>query len=106
VVEVLLLTYLLGLTVLIPNCLRLGGDISFQREKDAKMFEVGPYAERLMGLKSESAKRERLAERGPQGSLRLMKSYWGVKLQETSLAKLRSDSSKDTTVQWRTSRVL
>jgi hypothetical protein len=35
-----------------------------------------------------------------------MKSYWGVKLQETRLAKLRSDSSKDTTVQWRTSRVL
>ena len=29
-----------------------GGDISFQREKDAKMFEVGPYAERLMELNS------------------------------------------------------
>jgi hypothetical protein len=45
-------------------------------------------------------------ERGPQGSLRLMKSYWGVKLQETRLAKLRSDSSKDTTDPWRTSKVL
>ena len=43
-----------------------GGDISFQREKDAKMFEVGPYAERLMGLNSESAKRERLAAISPE----------------------------------------
>jgi hypothetical protein len=47
-----------------------GGDISFQREKDAKMFEVGPYAERLMGLKSESAKRERLAAISPESKER------------------------------------
>jgi hypothetical protein len=47
-----------------------GGDISFQREKDAKMFEVGPYAERLMGLNSESAKRERLAAISPESKER------------------------------------
>jgi hypothetical protein len=28
-----------------------GGDIAFQREKDAKMFEVGPYAERVDGIR-------------------------------------------------------
>ena len=34
------------------------------------MFEVGPYAERLMGLKSESAKRERLAAISPESKER------------------------------------
>jgi hypothetical protein len=33
-----------------------GGDISFQREKDAKMFEVGPYAERIEGARKQAAK--------------------------------------------------
>jgi hypothetical protein len=47
-----------------------GSDLSFQREKDAKMFEVGPYAERLMGLKSEAAGRERRGAISPEAKER------------------------------------
>lgn len=47
-----------------------GGDISFQREKDAKMFEVGPFAERFMGLGSEASKRERMAAISPESKER------------------------------------
>jgi hypothetical protein len=47
-----------------------GADLSFNREKAAKQFEVGPYAERLMGLNSESAKRERLAAISPESKER------------------------------------
>ena len=43
-----------------------GGDIAFQREKDAKMFEVGPYAERVMGLERQSAKDARIAAISPE----------------------------------------
>jgi hypothetical protein len=43
-----------------------GGDISFEREKAAKKFMTGPYAERLMGLGSEQSKRDRLAAISPE----------------------------------------
>jgi hypothetical protein len=43
-----------------------GGDISFGREKAAKEFLVGPYANRLIGLNSEEAKRARLAAISPE----------------------------------------
>lgn len=43
-----------------------GADISFGREKAAKEFLVGPYAERLMGLGSEESKRSRLAAISPE----------------------------------------
>jgi hypothetical protein len=43
-----------------------GGDISFGREKAAKEFEVGPYAERLLGLGSEAAARARLGAISPE----------------------------------------
>ena len=43
-----------------------GGDIAFQREKDAKMFEVGPYAERVRGLERQSAKDARMAAISPE----------------------------------------
>jgi hypothetical protein len=47
-----------------------GADISFGREKAAKEFLVGPYAERLMGLGSEESKRERLAAISPEAKER------------------------------------
>ena len=47
-----------------------GGDISFQREKDAKMFEVGPYAERFRGLERQAAKDARLAAISPESKER------------------------------------
>ena len=47
-----------------------GADISFGREKAAKEFLVGPYAERLMGLGSEESKRERLAAISPESKER------------------------------------
>jgi hypothetical protein len=47
-----------------------GGDISFQREKDAKMFEVGPYAERIRGLERQAAKDARLAAISPESKER------------------------------------
>lgn len=47
-----------------------GADISFGREKEAKKFMVGPYAERLMGLGSEESKRERLAAISPESKER------------------------------------
>lgn len=43
-----------------------GGDIAFGREKAAKQFLTGPYAERLMGLGSEESKRERMAAISPE----------------------------------------
>ena len=43
-----------------------GADLSFSREKAAKQFGVGPYAERLMGLGSEESKRERMAAISPE----------------------------------------
>jgi hypothetical protein len=43
-----------------------GADISFGREKAAKEFEVGPYAERLLGLGSEAAARARLGAISPE----------------------------------------
>jgi hypothetical protein len=39
-----------------------GGDISFQREKDAKMFEVGPYAERIRGIERRSRQRTHVSQ--------------------------------------------
>ena len=47
-----------------------GGDISFTREKAAKEFSVGPYAERLMGLTREASKGERLAAISPESKER------------------------------------
>jgi hypothetical protein len=43
-----------------------GGDIAFGREKAGKEFLVGPYANRLIGLNSEEAKRARLAAISPE----------------------------------------
>ena len=47
-----------------------GADLSFSREKAAKEFGVGPYAERLMGLGSEESKRERMAAISPEAKER------------------------------------
>ena len=47
-----------------------GGDIAFEREKAGKKFLTGPYAERLMGLGSEEAKRARLAAISPESKER------------------------------------
>jgi hypothetical protein len=47
-----------------------GGDIAFGREKAGKEFLTGPYAERLMGLASEEAKRARLAAISPESKER------------------------------------
>jgi len=47
-----------------------GGDIAFGREKAGKEFLTGPYAERLMGLGSEEAKRERMAAISPEAKER------------------------------------
>jgi hypothetical protein len=47
-----------------------GGDISFNREKAAREFLVGPIAERQMGLASEQSKRERLAAISPESKER------------------------------------
>jgi hypothetical protein len=47
-----------------------GGDIAFGREKAGKEFLTGPYAERLMGLGSEEAKRARLAAISPESKER------------------------------------
>jgi hypothetical protein len=47
-----------------------GADISFGREKAAKEFMAGPYAERLMGLGSEESKRNRLAAISPEAKER------------------------------------
>lgn len=44
----------------------LGGDIAFQREKAAKEWLQGPYAERQLGLQSEASKRERMARISPE----------------------------------------
>jgi len=43
-----------------------GGDIAFSREKAAKQFLQGPYAERQLGLQSEASKRERMARISPE----------------------------------------
>ena len=43
-----------------------GADISFGREKAAKEFGVGPYAERLMGLGSEERERMNQAAISPE----------------------------------------
>jgi hypothetical protein len=43
-----------------------GADISFGREKAAKEFLVGPYAERVMGLERQSAKDARIAAISPE----------------------------------------
>jgi len=47
-----------------------GGDIAFGREKAGKEFLVGPYAERVMGINSEEAKRARLAAISPEAKER------------------------------------
>ena len=47
-----------------------GGDIAFGREKAGKEFLVGPYANRLIGLNSEEAKRARLAAISPESKER------------------------------------
>lgn len=47
-----------------------GADISFGREKAAKEFMVGPYAERLMGLTSQASARERQAAISPEAKER------------------------------------
>ncbi len=43
-----------------------GGDIAFGREKTAKSWLQGPFAERQLGLGSEASKRERLARISPE----------------------------------------
>ena len=43
-----------------------GGDIAFGREKAAKTWLQGPFAERQLGLGSEASKRERLARISPE----------------------------------------
>lgn len=43
-----------------------GGDIAFGREKAAKQWLQGPFAERQLGLGSEESKRERLARISPE----------------------------------------
>jgi hypothetical protein len=43
-----------------------GGDLAFSREKAAKQFLQGPYAERQLGLQSEASKRERMARISPE----------------------------------------
>jgi hypothetical protein len=43
-----------------------GGDIAFGREKAAKSWMQGPFAERQLGLGSEASKRERLARISPE----------------------------------------
>jgi len=43
-----------------------GGDIAFGREKEAKKWMQGPFAERQLGLGSEASKRERLARISPE----------------------------------------
>lgn len=43
-----------------------GGDIAFEREKEAKKWMQGPFAERQLGLGSEASKRERLARISPE----------------------------------------
>lgn len=43
-----------------------GGDIAFGREKEAKQWLSGPFAERQLGLGSEASKRERLARISPE----------------------------------------
>lgn len=43
-----------------------GGDLAFSREKAAKQFFQGPYAERQLGLQSEASKRERMARISPE----------------------------------------
>ena len=43
-----------------------GGDIAFGREKAAKSWLQGPFAERQLGLGSEASKRERLARISPE----------------------------------------
>ena len=43
-----------------------GGDIAFGREKAAKKWLQGSFAERQLGLGSEAAKRERLARISPE----------------------------------------
>ena len=47
-----------------------GGDIAFGREKAGKEFLTGPYAERMLGLGSEEAKRARLAAISPESKER------------------------------------
>jgi len=47
-----------------------GGDIAFGREKAGKEFLTGPYANRLIGLNSEEAKRARLAAISPEAKER------------------------------------
>lgn len=47
-----------------------GGDIAFGREKAAKEWLAGPYAERLQGLTTEAARRERLGAISPEAKER------------------------------------
>ena len=47
-----------------------GADLSFGREKAAKEFLVGPYAERLLGLESQASARERQAAISPESKER------------------------------------
>jgi hypothetical protein len=63
-----------------------GADISFGREKAAKEFLVGPYAERLMGLGSEESKRARLAAISPESK--------ALRQEENRLAIQRSIAEK------------
>jgi hypothetical protein len=43
-----------------------GGDIAFGREKEAKKWMQGPFAERQLALGSEASKRERMARISPE----------------------------------------
>ncbi len=43
-----------------------GGDLAFGRERAAKTWLQGPFAERQLGLGSEASKRERLARISPE----------------------------------------
>lgn len=44
----------------------VGGDVAFAREKRARELELGPFAEKELGLNTESARRERLARISPE----------------------------------------
>lgn len=43
-----------------------GGDLAFEREKEAKKWLAGPFAERQLGLSSEASERERTARISPK----------------------------------------
>lgn len=65
-----------------------GGDIAFGREKEAKKWMQGPFAERQLGLGSEASLRERLALITPESETFRQKE--NKRLIERSLAEKRA----------------